>query len=118
MKNLSLLFLLVLLTFGCKDEPTVCDIPKDTIPSWMDVIIEDLEASVVYEYSYINSAEYESQQVFILKNCCPFCGSVYIVYACDGTQIGTLGEDDINANDVKNEKYFWAPLGNQCTRID
>ena len=84
----------------------------------MDTIINDLIASTTYQYNYINSGIYKSQEVFILKNCCPFCASVFIVYACDGNQIGTIGADDINPDKIENEKLFWAAPDNQCNGIN
>ena len=116
-KSIALLVFVSLFIFSCQEETTVCNIPEGSIPGWMSEIITELEPTAAYSYSYIVSGRYEGQEVFILKNCCPFCGSVYPVYTCDGASLGTLG-NEVNANDIEDEKFFWAPEAVQCSNVD
>ena len=117
MKNYLLPLLLSIMLFsGCNEDKGICNLPEDAQPIWVQDLIADLEGGAAYTYSFMMTGTYEGQQVFILKNCCPFCASAFPVFTCDGTEIGTIGSE-INPNDIKDEEFYWAPPAVQCAII-
>lgn len=116
-KYLNLLIPVFFLAFACQENKGICDLPEDTQPVWVQDLITDLEGSAAFNYSYIVTGTYEGQQVFVLKNCCPFCSSAFPVFICDGTEIGTIGSE-INGNNIRDEEFYWAPAGVQCSIIE
>jgi len=113
MKKLTFLFFLGLTVISCQDDPTLCGLPDDSTPAWMDALIEQSSDSALASYFYFETAELDGAQVFIANNCCPNCGTIIQVYNCQGEVIGSLG-DDISQSELDNLRLFWAPENFQC----
>ena len=93
---------------------TVCGVenPVEEL-DWLAEEIEKLESTETgRSYFYINTGEYEDEQIFLFRNCCPFCNSIITVYECDGTQ---RTEEEVDLNKVTDEELFWAHPMNECT---
>ncbi len=122
MKNLTFLLLLSLvLSFGCKEdeEPAlVCGTadPVANLP-WLNTFAKELNDSYYGVYFYVTAGTYQDQQVFLIKNCCPNCNTITLVYACGGEVLGSLGRDGvgIDATEIKDEVIIWRGTGFACT---
>ena len=93
---------------------TVCGVenPVEEL-DWLAEEIEELESTETgRSFFYINTGEYEDEQIFLFRNCCPFCNSIITVYECDGTQ---RTEEEVDLNKVTDEELFWAHPMNECT---
>lgn len=114
MKNRLLCLLLFISLSACNNSQTICDLPEDSRPGWMEELISELEKGSAFEYHYIVSGKFQGLQVFVLKNCCPFCNSVFVVYNCSGEELGMLG-GKIEDQDVTQQEYYWAPAAAECS---
>jgi hypothetical protein len=113
MKKTLLGLMVGMIMLSCEEEFSICDLPKNSIPSWMEILIDENAQSDLSGYFYFQTAEYEGQQVFIANNCCPNCSTVVSVYNCKGEVIGNL-RGEINIEDLENLRLFWSPKNSQC----
>lgn len=106
------------LIFSCsdRDDNLNCD-TNDPIKdlAWLKAEIEQRETnSFLYEeYFYISQAYYNSQNVFLYLNCCPFCNTSIPVYDCEGNSLGFIG-DDILSIDITNSFIIYEPSDFAC----
>jgi hypothetical protein len=117
-KTLKTIVLLVIvgIAFSCQDEDkdsfTACGAidPAENV-SWMKTLIESWQAnSTIYEYMYIQQGTYLGQTVFIAGNCCPFCGSYFPIFNCEGDEL-----TGISVHDISGLQTIWKPFGSKCT---
>jgi len=117
MRNqLDRVFFLVLILTGCTHHdlpPAACGSvdPQANLPRLAEKIHE-LNDNELSRYNYITTAQYESQTVFIVKNCCPFCLSVFEVYDCQGNALFVLSED--TQEKMSGERLVWAAEESEC----
>ncbi|MFC3881030.1 hypothetical protein ACFOSV_12620 [Algoriphagus namhaensis] len=63
---------------------------------------------------YLSAGVYQGQSVIIEKNCCISCGSVFVVYACDGQVLGFLGTGGIDPASIEDETIIWRGANFTC----
>ena len=97
-----------LLIISCKE-----DVDCDNL-DWMDDKVKEIEMSELSQYFYITQAEYKNMEVYIFRNCCPFCDTVISVSNCAGESIGYLNSD-IDSGKLRNEYVIWRPDTFSCT---
>lgn len=88
---------------ACNVADAVNDLP------WLKAKAQELEASDLHQYHYINKGIYNGQTVFVMANCCPFCSWIPIAYTCDGEQV-----TDFDFQKVENSEVFWKSKDNVC----
>lgn len=88
--------------------------PIEDLP-WLKAEVADLNDSELgRKYWFITQATYKLQTVFIVKNCCPNCGTLPPpVYACSG-ELLFRGSDE-QYKDVHSERLLWKPTEYACT---
>ncbi|MHA7131385.1 hypothetical protein [Algoriphagus namhaensis] len=120
-KILPLLVLLALASFSCGreniDPILVCAAADPVLElDWLNTLTSELDDSVISTYYYITAAVYQNQEVFILKNCCPNCNAVELVYTCSGETIGFLARDgvSIDPSEISEETVIWRGFNFSC----
>ncbi|HMP99654.1 MAG TPA: hypothetical protein PKC24_07725, partial [Cyclobacteriaceae bacterium] len=113
-----LLFFILLCSGSCSDDHDQhcgVDNPIEDL-SWLAERVEEIEDSELAEFFYITKASYKLKTVFIIKNCCPFCASVYSVHDCSGKYLGNIGtgKNDIDQSKLKNETLIWEHTNTGC----
>ena len=115
-----LIFLALFLCAGacidCEDQQNfACNVedPATNLP-WLAEKIEELEASSTGNFEYVTKGRYGALTIFIMKNCCPNCLSIYLVYNCNGEEIGYLGDGSIDPDAVTNEEVVWKHEDSPC----
>jgi hypothetical protein len=115
--SLFLLLVFCSVSFRCSDDTPSdgCDSsnPVRHLP-WLYVQIEQLKQSSIFEYMWITTAKHNSQTVFILGDCCPFCDSMLIVYNCSGEQIGIVGDSNFGMDLLDNDQLVWKADNSSC----
>ena len=126
MKNILLSGLAIIsCAFTCEDRKEcafdhdrACNVQNPvTELAWLSDRIEEINQSAGSEHFYVQSAQYLTQDVFIIENCCPDCLTLPPpVYNCEGTLLGRVGtgKDDINPSLLKNETIVWKPDNFTC----
>lgn len=81
---------------------------------WLAAMADELgQNEFAARYFFIVSAEYESNTVFIIKNCCAHCNTAVPVYDYEGQFIGFLGTGgnhdfpEVDPNDISETKTVW-----------
>ena len=107
---LTALFVLMLVLFGCHNDDNVEPCGEDL--EWLDQRVLELEDQ---SYFYVTQGSYQGETVFIFKDCCPFCVTVWLVFSCAGEQLGSISFNDIAESDISNETLYWTPENFECT---
>ena len=118
MKHLSLILLLGMIFFSCqKDElpVLVCGV-EDPVEDldWLNEQIRELEGSDFGAFQYFTQAKSGNQDIFILKNCCSNCNSVYPIYDCQGNELGSVGDSRFPMSAISDEKVIWKSSNSLC----
>ncbi|GEM_PF-438751 len=120
MKKLLFLSLLIILMFGaCQDEDRfpVCGNDEISDIPWFKEKIKEFGGEGEFaQYQYVLAADYQGGKAFIFGNCCPFCLSVFLVYDCNGNELGYLGsgEGGIPSSDLMNQTLIWKAENSAC----
>lgn len=121
MKKAVYLFLILAIAFSScsKDEVEplqACDTQNVLVDlPWLAELIEEQEQFIIGQnFSFIGTGKLNQKRVFILQNCCPFCNTVAPVYDCNGEELGFLGSNDINFEDIENYEVIWKSSKNEC----
>ena len=119
MRNFTRIFMSMLITvfvISCHDETnsTSCDVenPAEDL-SWMKIMIESWETSMIYEYLYMQQGTYLGKNVFLAGNCCPVCdtnGTYIPIYNCEGEEL-----ENVDVQNITHLKIIWKPDGSTCT---
>jgi hypothetical protein len=80
----------------CEDhEPSssICNVdnPSEDL-AWLASAIADIEERDRENYFYIASVTYNGETAFLQADCCPTCNTIHVLRACNGDQIGIVGE--------------------------
>lgn len=119
MKNLIYLFLFLgLLTFSCSEDPDpvkACQVDNVLELPWLQELIAETEKfEIGRDFTYITMGTYDSQTVFVLRNCCPLCNSVSPVFDCSGNPLGVIGSDGIVFDEISDREVIWKSSNNSC----
>lgn len=119
MKNYIYIFaLLICFSFSCSEDSDpiqTCNVDNVLNQPWLQELIAETEQfEIGREYTFISMGTYNSQTVFMLKNCCPFCNSVVPVYDCSGNTLGTIGSEGISADEITDSEVIWKSSNNSC----
>lgn len=117
MKQL-LLLLFVLFIVSCNDDDLnlLTCYGNSEEQAWLENQIVEFQETDFEKYAYITRGYYQSEMVFVVKNCCPTCGSVVPVYDCSGNLLGLLGSgpDGIDPASISSERVVWASPDSVC----
>lgn len=118
MKHVTMIFLLGMIFFSCqKDElpVLVCGV-EDPVEDldWLNEQIRELEGSDFGAFQYFTQAKSGNQDIFILKNCCSNCNSVYPIYDCQGNELGSVGDSRFPMSAISDEKVIWKSSNSLC----
>ncbi|WP_341216077.1 hypothetical protein [uncultured Wocania sp.] len=120
-QNIIFLILLSFVILSCKtDDDNLINTCNVTNPvenlTWLKEKIAELEQTSLYESGevYISQANYNSNTIFILGNCCATCNTVVPVFNCAGEVIGYGGDNNFNINTLKNSIIIWKPENSIC----
>ena len=80
---------------------------------WLQDHIRDISKSSLSHYWYITQATYQDQTVFLIRNCCPNCGTVLPVFNCEGDRLFNL--DVGRQSEIRNEQIIWRGPDFACT---
>ncbi len=120
-KNLLILFsgLIILSLSSCGGEENIdplliCGVTDPVLEfPWLNEITTDVNSSNLSEFFYLVAGDYQGANVFILRNCCPNCGTIQTVYSCTGQEIGTYGVD-VNPAEISREQVIWRGFNASC----
>lgn len=115
---LLLLFFLIILA-SCSEDPQplqACNTDNVLVDlPWLAELVTELNKSDFgRKYSYISTGIYMGQTIFSLQNCCPFCNSVTPIYDCSGNNLGFLGSQGIESDEITNWKVIWKSTESTC----
>jgi len=108
----SILLSFVILSCKTDDDNLIntCNVtnPVENL-NWLKEVIADIEQSSLFESGevYISQANYNSNTIFILGNCCALCNSVLPVYDCEGNNLGYVGDSNFDTSILDNDKVIW-----------
>ncbi len=121
MKKAAFIFLIFAIGFvACSDDEVeplqACDTQHVLVDlPWLAELIEEQEQFIIGQnFSFIGTGKLNQKRVFILQSCCPFCNTVAPVYDCKGEELGFLGSNDINFEDIENYEVIWKSSKNEC----
>ena len=118
-KLFALTALTIVLTLtSCGDENPgplfICGVTDPVLElTWLNELTQDVNNSQLSQFFYLVAGEYQGEQVFIARNCCPNCGSVETVYSCSGQELGSFGFD-ILPSEITREQVIWRGANFQC----
>ncbi|MDO5979759.1 hypothetical protein [Flavivirga spongiicola] len=117
--SVTLLLLTILSCNNDDDFRNTCNVinPIEDL-SWLKAKIAEFEKenSDFLKFLYFSQTKYNEQTVYVLGDCCPNCNTVFLVYNCAGTNIGTLGNGDgyITSDILNSGTIIWKSENSEC----
>jgi hypothetical protein len=116
-----LILLLIAAIFSCEKnaehEGSINITCRSTDPindfEWLKEYVSDFQQNdELAQYFYVAKGDYRLEEVIILGNCCPFCGTIMTVKTCAGTTIGYL-HTDISMEEIRGFEIIFG--GEACS---
>ena len=120
-KLLIALFPIIMLVFSChkdNDDDVLiieCEFsnPIEDL-EWLKNLINDEYAQQASGESYITQVNHNNNILFIVDNCCDWCGSVILVYYCNGEYAGYMGSENLPFTLRDEDTIIWTPDNFKC----